>query len=725
MARAYDYLSRPIRQYIYERGWHALNAIQTASICACFERTGDLILAAPTASGKTEAAFLPAISQVDDWHDGVKILAISPMIALINDQFQRIEQLCEALGIPITAWHGEANRQGKMRLLKAPAGIVLITPESVEAMLDRHPEQARALFSRLEWLFVDELHSFLGTSRGVQLQSLIRRLMHRSGCAPRCIGMSATIAPENYSDCKAFFGNADPATILLDRRMSDPETAVWRHDAEDEQAMVDLIYAHSLNENMLIFPNSRRRVEELVNGLKRRAERDGRSVSFFAHHSSVEKALRQAAEAFAKRPSGRFSICCTSTLELGVDIGAVDAVTQVEAPFSVSGLAQRLGRSGRVSAFDAHTGKTVRRPSRLYFHSLSDWQFLQGVAAIELLRRGELDAVRPVRHPYDVLAHQILAMVLSRSGMTATRIVEAVRGIPAFQAISDADIGLILTHFLSEDYLEAVPGSEPELIIGLGAERIVNRRDFYAMFMTAEEYTVSFGAERIGRVPLTPEIAPGARLLLAGRVWRIDAIDARSRRIQVGRAQDGKAPTFGGSGGDVSEQLRRGMLAILADPPRRYLEDPKQAEIFARLRERFGRNALLQPVSNGGRGMGLVCFAGTAIERTLYLYLHYALREREHPNLIWSMAEGILQGEDLEIGMKRIRRELDHQGRLDFDGMTAYLEGQPVLMGKLLAGVKYAFLLPDALRAAYVRRNLCDEALAEILRSGELRDENS
>jgi len=106
MTQAFDYLSRPIRQYIYEQGWHALSAIQEAAIRACFERTEDLILTAPTAAGKTEAAFLPAISQVRHWVGVVKLLAISPMISLLNDQFQRIEQLGDSPDLGITDWHG-------------------------------------------------------------------------------------------------------------------------------------------------------------------------------------------------------------------------------------------------------------------------------------------------------------------------------------------------------------------------------------------------------------------------------------------------------------------------------------------------------------------------------------------------------------------------------------------------------------------------------------------
>lgn len=164
---SFNLLQREIRRYIYDEGWDALRGIQEASIKRISNTDHNLILAAPTASGKTEAAFLPTINSIKDWNSGLKIIYISPLIALINDQFKRILKLCDYIDIPVTSWHGEASRTDKNKLLKQPRGILLITPESIEAMLALRPGEAKELFKGTEWIIVDEIHGFLENNRGV------------------------------------------------------------------------------------------------------------------------------------------------------------------------------------------------------------------------------------------------------------------------------------------------------------------------------------------------------------------------------------------------------------------------------------------------------------------------------------------------------------------------------------------------------------------------------
>lgn len=202
---SYDLLQREIRQYIYDEGWESLRNIQEASIKRVHDTENNLILAAPTASGKTEAAFLPAINSVKDWSSGLKIVYISPLIALINDQFRRIYELCTYMNIPVTSWHGEASRSEKKKLLKDPRGILLITPESIEAMLSLRSGEAKGLFRGTEWIIVDEIHSFLENNRGIQLRSLMERIKLYMEKDPRFIGMSATLNREDYKKVKVFW----------------------------------------------------------------------------------------------------------------------------------------------------------------------------------------------------------------------------------------------------------------------------------------------------------------------------------------------------------------------------------------------------------------------------------------------------------------------------------------------------------------------------------------
>ena len=190
---SFDLLSEPIRKFIRDKGWEQLRPIQNAAISKILGSDENFILASRTASGKTEAAFLPILSKVNFNDSGVQVLYISPLIALINDQFYRVEELCKNLDVTVTKWHGEANKTLKDRLIKQPTGIVLITPESLEAMFVNKPFNVRQLFSNLKYVVIDEIHSFIGTDRGIQLKSLLSRLQRVNLNSFSIVGLSATI----------------------------------------------------------------------------------------------------------------------------------------------------------------------------------------------------------------------------------------------------------------------------------------------------------------------------------------------------------------------------------------------------------------------------------------------------------------------------------------------------------------------------------------------------
>lgn len=708
MATAFELLSPELRRLIYQAGWRKLRPIQEAAIRVAFQTDANMILAAPTASGKTEAAYLPAISSVSDWN-GVRILAISPLIALINDQFRRIGGFCESLHIPVTAWHGEANRSAKKKLLERPSGIVIITPESLEAMLDTRPGEAEHLFGSLEWIFVDELHAFLGTARGVQLRSLLERLRRRIGHSARFIGMSATLSRDSYTQCKEFFGTPETTFILEDKTKNPIRTYLRLHERDDSESLFDSIYRTARDNNLLVFPNSRRRVEEIANALRRRSEREGRSIAVFSHHSSVEKQWRKEAEEFARHPTMRFSICCTSTLELGIDIGEVDAVVQVDAPPSASSLSQRLGRSGRSEEVDIQTGEIVRKPSVLYYHATSDWSLLQGLAAISMVKRGELEASPVYRKPYDVLAHQLLAECLENSGMPESELRAIDERGRTFASFDPSEINCLIDHLIEEDYLERVEGEDPELITGLAAERVISGRDFYAMFVSAPEYDVVDDKRRIGAIFPTPEIRPGTHILLSARVWRILEIDVAAKKIRVEPAADGKAPPFGGAMGDVSSMLRAEMRKILAEDPESL--PPVVADAIARVRGEIGTPKILQWYARAGEPE-LLCFAGTAAERALYLLLSEALGGPEE--VVWEPAAASFRGERLAEGLRVLLRRLDEEGTIGMDRLEPFLILEEGLRSKLLENVKYAFLLPPELAARQITENMLDEEGARL-----------
>ena len=407
MTTSYDLLSRDMREFIYKKGWPSLTKIQDAAIRQMYKSENNLILAAPTASGKTEAAFLPAISKAEDIKNKLKILYISPLIALINDQFERITDMCKDLDIRVTSWHSEASVSRKDKLVENPSGILLITPESLEAMVVSDKKRAEVLLKDIEFIIVDEIHGFLDTNRGLQLKSLLVRIQSYIEKNPRMLGLSATIGEKNYDLAKDFFLNSRQTNILLDRSRNDLIMSLDYIESEDiNKEIAQKVLEYSLGKSTLVFPNSRVKVEKLSYLLKKEVEEKGYDIRVFSHHSSISKIKRAEIENFAKTSRRDFIIVATSTLELGIDIGAVDQVIQVGSAASVLSLSQRLGRSGR------RTRKSV-----IYQIATDKWDLIQASASLRLFKEGKLDKIDPKTKTYDIFAHQVLSTLLEKNGL--------------------------------------------------------------------------------------------------------------------------------------------------------------------------------------------------------------------------------------------------------------------------------------------------------------------
>lgn len=548
----YELLSQPIKKYIRDRRWEALRPIQNAAIDHVINGGKHLILAAHTASGKTEAAFLPILTKVNFKTAGVKVLYISPLIALINDQFGRVEELCEYLDVPVTKWHGEAKKSLKEKLLKHPSGVVLITPESLEAMLDNAPFNARHLFSSLDFIVIDEIHAFTGTDRGVQLKSILSRLKLLNQQRFRIIGLSATLG--EFTAVKKMTGEPDNTLVLRDKSQKIMEVSFHYFPFEGSDLPNELIndlYETTKNSKVLIFPNSRGRAEEIAVRLKGLSGKMNGHQYYFSHHSSVDKDLREYIEHFAKENKRYpFAISCTSTLELGIDIGSVDEVVQIDSAHTVASLVQRTGRSGRKE------GET----SKLLFYATDKWNLIQSLACLELYRQGFTEPFNPVDRPFDILAHQILAIVRQLSGCTLNDLKAQMRGNYAFDQISENQLVEIIRELLKTNQLELLGN---ELIVGVSGEKVINSRDFYSMFRVEPSFKVYYQAKAIGDIPIISLLKEDDNILLAAKIWKIKEIDYNSKKIAVIPAMDGKKPRFNGSGGEVHQRVRQEMLNIL------------------------------------------------------------------------------------------------------------------------------------------------------------------
>lgn len=699
---AFDLLRGEIKTYIWQQGWPSLRPIQEASITHYSNSGNNLILAAPTASGKTEAAFLPAINGVEDWNSGVRIVYISPLIALINDQFKRVTELCEHLNIRVTSWHGEASQAQKKNLLKHPEGILLITPESIEAMLVHRPAQAASLFENVDCIVIDELHSFLDSARGVHLQSLLQRLRNLNKAKPRHIGLSATLSRESYELAKSFFGLNQETTVLVDSSKNELSISLMHVRGDGKTTPTDIIddmYKTSQYERMLVFPNARGKVEEIAVRLQRRAKKDRSLVRYFAHHASVDKDLRLEAEHFAKAAQDElFTICCTSTLELGIDIGSVDSVCQVDAAPSVASLAQRLGRSGR-----------LRQHSILHLYTTNGWSLLQTLACTELFREGVLEPISPIQKPYEVLFQQILSILLEKNSLTRKDLLNTLRSSPSWKNIEVSETELLIDHMLATGLLEI---AEDELIVGLAAEKIIESRGFYAHFEDKQEYRVLNEAQHIGDMPRLPTVEVGVNVYLAARIWKITSIDDSTKKIFVTPAKDGKPPVYGGDGGDVSHLVRQTMRAVLVelDGLPNYAVAPTLDELKEIYQEvsvdPVNTSAMkIQKLTNGKES--LATFAGTKINRTLSLMLKLGSDEKVE-----------LNDHHTTITMVGLSKSLEslRKDQVSISKMKAWLAENPEILMALAPSGKYSKFLPEELLISAAIENVLDvEATNEWL----------
>jgi ATP-dependent Lhr-like helicase len=615
---SFDLLSEPIRKFIRDKGWEQLRPIQTAAIAKILASNDNFILASRTASGKTEAAFLPILSKVDFNDSGVQVLYISPLIALINDQFYRIEELCKNLDVTVTKWHGEANKTLKERLIKQPNGIVLITPESLEAMFVNKPYNVKYLFSNLKYVVIDEIHSFIGTDRGIQLKSILSRLQKINSKTFSIVGLSATIG--DYDEAKKFTGNELKTKVLLDRTAKEINALFRYFKNKNEELPLELLkdlYIETKDNKVLIFPNSRGRAEEVAVKLRKISDRVKGHPNYFSHHSSVDREVREYVEYFAKNNNRQnFCIACTSTLELGIDIGTVDEVVQIDATHSIASLIQRVGRSGRKEG----------ESSNLYLYATNEWSLLQSIACWLLYKEGFIEPPQKNEKPFDILVHQALSITKGHSGILLTELINQLKENAAFREIELSNIDEILKYLIEIDLLEKL---QHEVIIGVEGEKVVNSRDFYSVFKTEENFKVVNAGNTIGEIPFSPQIIEDENILLSAKIWKIKFIDHKAKKIEVIPTKDGKKPMFFGGGAIIHQRIREKMFEVLYSKTEYdFLDQPScdETEILRKDFSVFNINDLQseRPLLTAEKHLQLFTFTGTRVNRTIQLLLNIA-----------------------------------------------------------------------------------------------------
>ncbi|RKT54438.1 DEAD/DEAH box helicase [Saccharothrix australiensis] len=570
-------LHEKVRRWVHRRGWQALNDVQERAIPLVLKGTEDVIVSAATASGKTEAAFLPICSALLDEVDdgGIRVLYVSPLKALINDQHRRLEELCADLGLPVHRWHGDVPRSAKVKVLDRPDGILLITPESLEAMFVLRGMEVGRLLRALRWIVIDEMHSFLGTERGAQLQSLLHRVELATRRRVPRVGLSATLGDMASARDYLRPGRRAEVHLLTSEHQGAGAKAIIRgyigqatstEDGDaDERTSVEQISEHLFAKlrggNNLVFFDRRGDVELYADRLRRRSEERAVPNEFFPHHGSLAKEVREHVEELL-RSNRPVTVLCTSTLEMGIDIGTVTSVAQIGAPPSVAGLRQRLGRSGRrgqpavlrlyVTAEEITADITPQDELRA--------ELFQAVATMSLLADHWYEPPDTSSLHLSTLVQQVLSVIAQHQGARPVELFRSLCAGGPFARVDQATFVALLRDLGRAELVQQEP--DGLLLLGRVGERIVNHHSFYSVFADKQEYRLVHGTRTLGALHLTTPTPIGALIIFAGRRWRILSLDERASLIEVEPSRGGRAPRFKGVAAEIHDGVRRRMREV-------------------------------------------------------------------------------------------------------------------------------------------------------------------
>lgn len=513
-------------------GWTTLRPVQDLAGEALLSGDNAVILA-PTAGGKTEAALFPTLSLLlEDPPEKVGALYIAPIKALLNNQAERLGLYTEMVGLRRFVWHGDTETHSRRQFLKEPSDLLMTTPESLEVMLVSQRVDSAALFADVRIVVIDEIHAIAGTDRGAHLMSVLERIADHSRHDLQRVGLSATVGnPEVI--LRWLQGTSRRAGRVVDP----PKMPTRRQLKVFHRPLLPLLAQEAARvargTKSLFFCQSRSTTEVVAEHMRRAG------TSVFVHHSAVSKEERELAEERFHHGSDA-CIVCTSTLELGIDVGDLDRVLQAEAPDTVSSFLQRLGRTGRRQGQIANTT----------FFCESEEGVLQSIALIELARSGWVEAVEVQERTWPVVIHQLLAMALAYDGVTLEHAWQKLSRVPDFRGIHQPEFERLVRHMLRDRSLVLADG---RLVIGPKAEKRFGRRHFmelYAVFSSPQSYAVlTADAQPLGTLSqaFVDRLVDGvSSFLLGGRAWVVLQIHHSDRRVLVESAPRGRQPTWGG-----------------------------------------------------------------------------------------------------------------------------------------------------------------------------------
>lgn len=649
----FDLLDRDLQKWIFRKGWKDLLPIQKASVGPILKGEDDIIISASTASGKTEAAFLPAITYIckPSHKKGIRILYLSPLKALINDQYRRLDEMTSGMPLKVTPWHGDVSANRKEKVLRKPEGIILTTPESLESMLINHVNWLKEALSGLDFIIIDEFHAFIGTARGYQLQSQLHRIENLIGRTVVRIGISATFAeasgvishlrPNSSRHCEVISlqGSGQDRLSVQIRGYEIKETIhnnalLSSNDApldikqenmrfgQEFQPLAKDIFRLLRGSTNLVFCNSRFYTEAIAGVLQQLSEQTHVPNEFFPHHGSLSKDMRESLEYRLQMGKVPTTAICTATLELGIDISNVQSIAQIDPPTTVSSLRQRLGRSGRRDHLAVlrlfipeYSGLSMPLCSTLSENTVLS------IAMINLLLKRWYEPPYKREYAFSTLLQQTLSVISSYGSVSAFALYNLLCKTGPFYLCTPKLYAEFLKDLGNSDLI--VQLNDGTLTLGLAGEQLVSDWSFYASFKTPDEYTIEADNKKIGTVPLTRSLEIDDVFLFAGRGWKVVFFSEERRLIGVKSSNAAAEPLMlYGSSGQIHDTIRQEMFKIYASG-----EIPAFLNKQAKINLASGIKAFKQLgldkhyIINGPQGLAIFPWKGDCILRTLMLLL--------------------------------------------------------------------------------------------------------
>ena len=695
---AFETLHPAVQHHVVNSlGWKELRPFQEEAIPHVLAGAHAIIIA-PTAGGKTESVILPVLSRMlsEAW-DGLSVLYLCPIKALINDLGVRLDRYLSLVGRRSAIWHGDMGRSHRDRILADPPDLLLITPESLEVILTSSRMDGRRFFQGVRVVVIDEVHAFAGDDRGWHVLSLLARLSRISKREFQRLGLSATVGnPEHLLQWMT--GGCDgPQLVLEPTETKEVQTEVgidYVGSLENAAQVISRIYR---SKKRLVFVDSRASAERLGAELRKLG------ANTFVTHSSLSREQRNQAE-HAFQSAQDSVIVATSVLELGVDVGALDHVLQIDAPATVSAFLQRMGRTGRRSG-------ALRN---CLFLATNTASLLRAAGLVELFHQGYVEPVTPPGQPYHILAQQIMALALQERGVGRHTWFEWVDSVPAFQEIEHRTRERMVLWMLENKVLTEDQGI---LWVGEKAEEAYGRKHFLellSVFTASPTFTIFHGRNEVGfldELALMGKGGDGNTLLLGGTAWSVKHIDWSRRQAFVGpaKAHEGRA-WWPGEAPGASFAVCQAIKRVLSSAADSHAWSQRARKQIATTREHMpwltaDNTTVLAPHE---RGCCWWTFAGMRTNKAMLAIL---------PSEVSKMGScddlAIRFGPELSVAA--LGQAIDDLRACSLDSLT------PRIDEDAMQALKFSEVIPRELVLATLGGRLCDPASITTVLNGPLR----